>query len=53
MLDRREGGEAFVDTAVWSAELTAVNEALHAGSDPANLVAGPPLVILPAEDAPA
>jgi hypothetical protein len=53
MLARQEGRGAFVDTAVWSAELAAVNEALHAGSDPANLVAGPPLVTLPTEDAPA
>jgi hypothetical protein len=45
MVERREGGDAFVAVAVWSPEFSAVNEALNAGSDPANLVAGPPLII--------
>ncbi len=45
MFSRQEGGDSLVNTAVWSAEFSAVNQALHAGSDGADLVAGPPLII--------
>jgi len=41
---RELGGDAFAVIAMQSAEVRAVNEALHAGSDPGDLVAGPPLV---------
>ena len=46
MVERREGGDAFVAVAVWSAEFSAANEALNAGAELSNLVAGPPVVTL-------
>jgi hypothetical protein len=52
MVERREGGDAFVAVAVWSSEFLAANEALNAGSQLADLVAGPP-VIIGDDDAPA
>ncbi|HEX2078507.1 MAG TPA: hypothetical protein VHG08_12385 [Longimicrobium sp.] len=51
MVERREGGDAFVAVAVWSSEFLAANEALNAGSELADLVAGPPVIIN--DDAPA
>ena len=45
MVENREGGEDFVSVAVWSAEFSAVNQALNAGSNPADLVAGPPAIV--------
>lgn len=45
MMDRQEGGEAFVSVAVWSSEFSAANEALHAGAELSNLVAGPPVIM--------
>jgi hypothetical protein len=45
MLSRQAGGESLVNTAVWSAEFSAVNQALHAGSQAADLVTGPPLIM--------
>jgi hypothetical protein len=45
VLALRQGGDAFVAAAVWSSEFAAVNQALHAGSNPSDLVAGPPLVL--------
>ena len=41
---RELGGDAFSVIAMQSAEVRAVNEALHAGSEPHDLVVGPPLV---------
>ena len=43
-LARELGGAAFGVLAMQSAEVRAVNEALHAGSEPRDLVIGPPLV---------
>ena len=43
-LARELGGEAFGVIAMQSAEVRAVNEALHAGSQPRDLVIGPPVV---------
>ncbi|HST60163.1 MAG TPA: hypothetical protein VLK84_15765 [Longimicrobium sp.] len=45
MFSRQAGGDSLVNTAVWSAEFSAVNQALHAGSNAADLVTGPPLII--------
>jgi hypothetical protein len=44
MVARQDAGDRFVNTAVWSAEFSAINDALNAGSEPADLVAGPPLI---------
>ncbi|HET7229677.1 MAG TPA: hypothetical protein VFJ16_06735 [Longimicrobium sp.] len=44
MVERQEGGEDFVAVATWSAEFAAVNQALNAGSDVSDLVAGPPVI---------
>ena len=38
------GSDVITAIAMQSAELDAVNQALHAGSDPADLVAGPPVI---------
>lgn len=45
MLERQEGGDAFVSVAIWSAEFSAANQALHAGSKLSDLVAGPPVIL--------
>jgi hypothetical protein len=45
MIERQEGGDAFVGVAVWSTEFAAVNQALHAGSNPADLVVSPPILL--------
>jgi len=45
MVANRQGGEDFVSVAVWSAEFAAVNEALNAGSNPADLVSAPPVIV--------
>lgn len=41
------GQGVFTAVALQSSELKAVNEALNQGADPANLVASPPVVLLP------
>jgi len=46
MMQRQEAGDAFAAVAVWSSEFSAVNQALNAGSDPADLEAAPPLLLL-------
>jgi hypothetical protein len=46
MVERQEGGDAFVAVGTWSSEFSAVNQALNAGSQLSDLVAGPPVVIL-------
>ena len=51
ILALRQGGDAFVAAAVWSSEFAAVNQALHAGSNPAELEAGPPVILRDAEPA--
>jgi hypothetical protein len=43
MMERQEGGDTLVAVAVWSSEFSALNQALGAGSNPADLVAAPPL----------
>lgn len=45
MVENRQGGADFVSVALWSSEFTAVNDALNAGSNPADLVAGPPVIV--------
>lgn len=50
MMERQEGGDAFVAVAVWSSEFSAVNQALNAGSNPADLAGAPPLVMLDGGD---
>jgi|GEM_PF-1782772 len=44
MMGRQAGGDALVSTALWSSEFSAVNQALNAGSNPSDLVVGPPLI---------
>jgi hypothetical protein len=51
ILALRQGGDAFVAAAVWSSEFAAVNQALHAGSNPSGLEAGPPVILQDAEPA--
>lgn len=46
MLRVPQGREAVLAAALWSSELAAVNEALHAGSNPSDLVTGPPVLML-------
>ena len=46
MVERQEGGDAVVAVGIWSSEFSAVNQALNAGSQPSDLVTGPPVVIL-------
>jgi hypothetical protein len=45
MMESQEDGDALVGVALWSSEFSAVNQALNAGSNPADLEAGPPLLI--------
>ena len=45
MMERQEAGDAFVGVAVWSAEFIAANQALNAGSQLSDLVAGPPVIL--------
>lgn len=49
MMASQVDGDALVGVALWSSEFSAVNQALNAGSDPADLEAGPPL-LLPDDD---
>lgn len=42
-----ENRDTGVAAAMWSSELSAVNQALHAGSNPADLVTSPPVLMLP------
>lgn len=51
MMQRQEGGDAFVAVAVWSSEFSAVSQALNAGSNPADLQGAPPLLMLDPEEA--
>lgn len=53
MMERQEGGNAFVNVAIWSSEFSAANQALHAGAELANLVAGPPVILHDDSAAPA
>jgi hypothetical protein len=46
LMAQQEQGEAFVNAALWSSEFSAVNQALNAGSNPADLVASPPVILL-------
>jgi hypothetical protein len=41
----REGAPFFPKVAMRSSEVDAVNQALNAGADPANLVCGPPMLL--------
>lgn len=45
MMESQVAGDALVSVALWSSEFSAVNQALNAGSDPADLEAGPPLLV--------
>lgn len=53
MMERQEAGDAFVGVAVWSAEFIAANQALNAGSQLSDLVAGPPVIMQDEPAAPA
>ncbi|MBB4639245.1 hypothetical protein [Longimicrobium terrae] len=48
IIARQELGEMVVSAALWSSEFRAVQEALAAGSDPADLVGAPPVITRPA-----
>lgn len=52
LMETQQGGDAFVAVALCSSEFTAVNEALNHGSQPENLVLGPPFLIPPDTEAP-
>ncbi|HYH79135.1 MAG TPA: hypothetical protein VEX86_05040 [Longimicrobium sp.] len=45
LMERQEAGDEFVGVAVWSAEFSAANQALHAGSQLSDLVAAPPVIL--------
>lgn len=45
MMESQVDGDALVGVALWSSEFSAVNQALNAGSNPADLEAGPPLLL--------
>lgn len=48
LIDHQELGEMVVSAALWSSEFRAYHEAMNAGSDPADLVGAPPVIVRPA-----